>query len=111
MTTDRNFTCSFEVRHPCCVSNKLNFKVYSYIVKHNSVLGGMLSTCRFQTVLMRNHKANFLLQIPIFILLITSHLVTVKQLNLGQGFFCHIRARVVSDRHIIEQETVNKFQI
>jgi len=25
----------FEVRHPRCVSNKSNYKVYAYIVKHN----------------------------------------------------------------------------
>jgi len=68
-------------------------------------------TCRFQTVLMRKHKANFLLQIPINLLLIMSHLFEVKRLYLHQGFFCHIHARAVSDRLIIEQETVNKFQI
>jgi hypothetical protein len=29
----------FEVRHPHCVSNKSNYKVYVYIVKHNYILG------------------------------------------------------------------------
>ena len=65
----------------------------------------------FQTVLMRNHKANFLLRVPINLLLLLSHLVKVKQFNLCQGFFCHTLARAVSDRLIIEQEIVNKFQI
>jgi len=60
---------------------------------------------------MRNHKANFLLRIPINLLLLLSHLVKVKQLNVGKGFFCHTRARAVSDRLNIEQEIVNKFQI
>ena len=32
----------FEVRQPRCVSNKSNYKVYVYIVKHNYILGGML---------------------------------------------------------------------
>jgi len=68
-------------------------------------------TFMFQTVLMRSHTANFLRWIPINLLLLLSHLVKVKQLNLGQGFFCHTRARAVSDRLIIEQEIVNKFQI
>ena len=36
----------FEVRHPRCVSNKSNCKVYAYIAKHNYVLGGMLFTIR-----------------------------------------------------------------
>jgi hypothetical protein len=35
---------NFEVRHPRCVSNKSNYSVYAYIVKHNYVLGGMLFT-------------------------------------------------------------------
>ena len=39
-------TASFEVRHPRCVSNISNCKVYAYIVKHNYVLGGMLFTIR-----------------------------------------------------------------
>jgi len=40
---------SFEVRHPRCVLNKSNCKVYAYIVKHNYVLGGMLFTiCKAQ---------------------------------------------------------------
>jgi len=34
----------FEVRHPRCVSNNSNYKVYVYIVKHNYRLGGMLFT-------------------------------------------------------------------
>ena len=34
----------FEVRHPRCVSNKSNYKVYAYIVRHNYILGGMLFT-------------------------------------------------------------------
>jgi hypothetical protein len=39
----------FEVRHPCCVSTKSNYKVYAYIVKHNYILGGMLFTiCKAQ---------------------------------------------------------------
>ena len=38
--------CNFEVRHPGCVSNKSNYKVYAYIVRHNYVLGGMLFTIR-----------------------------------------------------------------
>ena len=37
---------TFEVRHPRCVSNKSNYKVYVYIVKNNYVLGGMLFTIR-----------------------------------------------------------------
>ena len=32
----------FEVRHPRCLSNKSNYKVYVYIVKHNYILGGNL---------------------------------------------------------------------
>jgi len=37
------------VRHPRCVSNKSNYKVYVYIVRHNYVLGGMLFTiCKAQ---------------------------------------------------------------
>ena len=36
----------FEVRHPRCVSNKSNNKVYVYIAKHNYILGGMLFTIR-----------------------------------------------------------------
>ena len=36
----------FEMRHPGCVSNKSNYKVYVYIVKHNYILGGMLFTIR-----------------------------------------------------------------
>jgi len=36
----------FEVCHPRCVSNKSNYKVYVYIVRHNHVLGGMLFTIR-----------------------------------------------------------------
>jgi len=39
----------FEVCHPCCVSNKSNYKVYAYIIRHNYVLGGMLFTiCKAQ---------------------------------------------------------------
>jgi len=34
----------FEVRHSRCVSNKSNYKVYVYIVKHNYILDGMLFT-------------------------------------------------------------------
>ena len=40
------YVASFEVRHPRCVSNKSNCKVYAYIVKHNYVFGGMLFTIR-----------------------------------------------------------------
>ena len=36
----------FEVRHPRCVSNKSNYKVYVYTVTHNCILGGMLFTIR-----------------------------------------------------------------
>jgi len=36
----------YEVRHPRFVSNKSNYKVYVYIVKHNYILGGMLFTIR-----------------------------------------------------------------
>ena len=36
----------FEVRHPRCVSNKSNYKLYVYIAKHNYILGGMLFTVR-----------------------------------------------------------------
>jgi len=36
----------FEVRHPRCASNKSNYKVYVYIIRHNYVLGGMLFTIR-----------------------------------------------------------------
>jgi len=32
------------VCHPRCVSNKSDYKVYVYIVKHNYVLGGMIFT-------------------------------------------------------------------
>jgi hypothetical protein len=40
---------NFEVRHPRCVSNKSNYKVYAYIVRHNYVLGIMLFTiCKAQ---------------------------------------------------------------
>jgi hypothetical protein len=40
---------NFEVRHPRCVSNKSNYKVYAYIVGHSYVLGGMLFTiCKAQ---------------------------------------------------------------
>jgi len=39
----------FKVRHPSCVLNKFNYKVYAYIVKHNYVLGGMVFTiCKAQ---------------------------------------------------------------
>jgi len=34
----------FEVRHPRCVSNKSNYKLYAYTVRHNYVLGGMFFT-------------------------------------------------------------------
>jgi len=38
-----------KVRHPRCVSNKSNCKVYVYIVKHSYVLGGMVFTiCKAQ---------------------------------------------------------------
>ena len=44
-----NQSINFEVRHPCCVSNKSNFKVYVYIVKHTRRLGGMLfAVCKAQ---------------------------------------------------------------
>ena len=36
----------FEVCHPRCVSNKSNYNVYVYIVKHNYILGGMLFIIR-----------------------------------------------------------------
>jgi len=40
---------NFEVRHPRCVWNKSNYKVYAYIFRHNCVLGGMLFTiCKTQ---------------------------------------------------------------
>ena len=40
---------NFELRHPRCVSNKSDYKVYAYIVKHNDVLGGMpFTTCKSQ---------------------------------------------------------------
>jgi hypothetical protein len=42
----KRLTCKFQVRHPRCVSNKSNYKVYTYIVRHNYVLGGMLFTIR-----------------------------------------------------------------
>jgi len=42
----KNSTTGFEVRHPHCVSNKSNYKVYVYIVRHNCILGGMLFTIR-----------------------------------------------------------------
>jgi len=42
-------SANFKVRHLCCVSNKSNYKIYAYIVKHNYVLGGMLFTiCKAQ---------------------------------------------------------------
>ena len=34
------------MRHPRCVSNKSNYKVYVYNVKYNYILGGMLFTIR-----------------------------------------------------------------
>ena len=37
---------NFEAHHPRCVSNKSNYKLYMYIVKHNYVLGGMVFTVR-----------------------------------------------------------------
>ena len=37
---------NFEVRHPRSVLNKSNCKVYTYIDKHNCVLGGMLFAIR-----------------------------------------------------------------
>jgi len=45
-TVQSTYRLLFEVRHPRCVSNKSNYKVYAYIVKHNYVLGGMLFTIR-----------------------------------------------------------------
>ena len=49
MLTGLKFISSFEVRHPRCVSNKSNCKVYALIVKHNYALGGMLFTvCKAQ---------------------------------------------------------------
>jgi hypothetical protein len=40
---------NFKVRHPRCLSNKSNYKVYAYFVKHNYILGGMLFTiCKAQ---------------------------------------------------------------
>ena len=40
---------NFEVRHPRCVSNKSNYKVYVYIVKHNYILDVTLFTiCKAQ---------------------------------------------------------------
>ena len=43
------FTYDFKVRHPRRVSNKSNYKVCVYIVKHNYVLGGMVFTiCKAQ---------------------------------------------------------------
>jgi len=45
-TREESTVYSFEVRHPRCVSNKSNCKVYAYIVKHNYVLSGMLFTIR-----------------------------------------------------------------
>jgi len=41
-----NIPLNFEVRHPRCVSNKSNCKVYAYIVRHHCVFGGMLFTIR-----------------------------------------------------------------
>ena len=41
-------TLKVEVRHPHCVSNKSNYKVYAYI-KHNYVVGGTIFTiCKAQ---------------------------------------------------------------
>jgi len=42
LSLGKNEIYDFEARHPRCVSNKSNYKVYAYIVKHNYVLGGML---------------------------------------------------------------------
>jgi len=40
---------NFKVRHPRCVSNKSNCKVYAYIVKYNYVFRGMVFTiCKVQ---------------------------------------------------------------
>ena len=35
-------TVNFEMRHPCCVSNKSNVKCIQYDIKHNLVLDGIL---------------------------------------------------------------------
>jgi hypothetical protein len=45
----------FEVRHPRCVSNKSNYKLYAYvyIVKHNYILGGMLFTIYYTCCALR----------------------------------------------------------
>jgi hypothetical protein len=45
-TEDRRSHSRFQVRHPRCVSTKSNYKLYTYIVKHNYTLGGMLFTIR-----------------------------------------------------------------
>lgn len=55
-----------------------------------------------QTVLVRTHKASFLLQIPINGLLLMSLLFKVILLNLVRVSDCCIRARAVSERIIIE---------
>jgi hypothetical protein len=41
-----NKTRNFEVRHPRCVSNKSNCKVYAYFVKYSYALGSMLFNIR-----------------------------------------------------------------
>ena len=44
-----NVTLYFEGRHPRCVSNKSDYKVHAYIVKHKYIIGGMLFTiCKAQ---------------------------------------------------------------
>ena len=48
----------FEARHPGCVSNKSNCKVYAYIVKQNSVSGGMLYTIRKAQLLFLKYCGN-----------------------------------------------------
>ena len=43
---NRTRVYNFEMRHPHCVSNKPNYKLYAYMAKHNYVLGDMLFTIR-----------------------------------------------------------------
>jgi hypothetical protein len=46
--TSIDYPC-FEVRHPHCVLNKYDYKVYAYTVKHNYILGDLLFTiCKSQ---------------------------------------------------------------
>jgi hypothetical protein len=51
----KSLSKTFEGCHPRCVSNKSNYKLYAYIVKHNYILGGMLLTiCKAHKIFSHN---------------------------------------------------------